>query len=129
MKNKFSDFLSLDEKEEDLDPLFIITNTNDFPYEGGALVKFLFFLSKRKVKNNIFYYFYYCLANAKTSERFDSKFDIGTDKELPSIIAAIKTFLNSLSDKEINVYSFSKCKITQESAQELLEKILSKEIV
>jgi len=128
MDHKFKEFFC--EKDDDtvLFPLVILTNTNPIP-NGKNGVNYIFFLSKKVIKKLTFYYFYFSLNDSVTNERIEDKFDIATEKSLNNIFIAIKSFVNSLKDKEINIYSFSECKMDHETSQKLLDKIIKKELV
>lgn len=129
MSHKFQKFFYTGDDESALEPLLIVTNANPIQYSESQMTNYIFFLSKKCIKGLVFYYFYFSLNDANTSERYKDKFDIATAKQLNEIFASIKLFINSLKDNEINIYSFSECKMSHETSQDLLDKMIKRQIL
>ena len=129
MSHKFQKFFYTGDDESSLEPLLIVTNTNRIQYSEAQTTNYIFFLSKKRIKGLVFYYFYFSLNDSSTSERLSDKFDIATGKQLDQIFISIKSFINSLNDKEVNIYSFNECKMSHETSQDLLDKMIKREIL
>lgn len=129
MSHPFEKFFCGKKDESSLEPLLIVTNTNPILNEDDKYINYIFFLSKKNIKQLSFYYFYFSLNDANTSERYKDKFDIATVNQLNEIFASIKLFINSLKDNEINIYSFSECKMSHETSQDLLDKMIKRQIL
>lgn len=128
MSHPFEKFFYEKKDQTCLEPLLIVTNTKPILREDNKYINYIFFLSKKNIKQLNFYYFYFSLNDANTSERYKDKFDIATEKQLNEIIASIKLFINSLKDREVNIYSFSKCIMSHETSQDLLDKMIKRKI-
>ena len=129
MSHPFKKFFCEKKDESSLEPLLIVTNTNPFLNADNKYVNYIFFLSKKNIKQLTFYYFYFSLNDAATSERYKDKFDIATVNQLNEIFASIKSFINSLKDNEVNIYSFSECIMSHETSQDLLDKMIKRQIL
>lgn len=123
--NNIRDYLVFEgfDREDLIFPVFILKNTNKILFKDDIFVEYLFFVSRKKIKNLVFYYYYFCIVNSETQERIDSNFQLFTSKQLKEILCCVKKFLDTLKDKELDIFTFKDCATTHESAQKLLEQM------
>lgn len=105
-------------------PIFLLKNTRKLPIGSGKSIYRIIFLSQ---KNLTLYYYFSCIVDSETRERVDSEFKILTKEDRPKIINEINKFVNCLSDGHINVFTFEKCMMSHESAQNFMEDVLTRD--
>ena len=108
-------------------PIFLIRNTSKLAINNGKFIYKIIFLSEKTVGNLQFYYHFSCVVDSESHERLDSEFKILTKNDRTQIINEIKNFVNCLSDRQISVFTFEQCTMSNESAQKFMEDVLTRE--